>query len=305
MKMPKFRFYLICVSLIICTLSPCFAQDKIVAVVNKDVITQKDLADFFNFMRLQLSREYSKEEADEKIRSMKADLLDKLIEDRLILQEAKKEGIKLDEARVKGKINDIRKRYPTDTDFQNDLLRQGVVLADLETKIREQFLMISAVDRKIRQKISVSPEEVTRFYNQNTQEFISPEKRIIQAVALENEDLAVTFAYNLRAGEKIVDLAARYPISVNKIEVSQAIELRKEIASVVFNLNIGGISVPQKMDDKYYVFMLEDIIPPRQLTLAQVQEKISAFIFEKKMQETLSEWLDELKKKSYIKIYQD
>jgi len=31
----------------------CFAQDKIIAIVNKDIITQKDLNDFINFMRVQ------------------------------------------------------------------------------------------------------------------------------------------------------------------------------------------------------------------------------------------------------------
>ncbi|HTZ11335.1 MAG TPA: peptidyl-prolyl cis-trans isomerase [Candidatus Margulisiibacteriota bacterium] len=287
------------------SLNFCFAQDKIIAVVNNDIITQKDLADFLNFMRLQFSRQYSQEETEEKIGSMKADLLDKLIEDRLILQEAKKEGIKLDEARVKGRINDIRKRYPTDGDFQNDLLRQGLVLADVENRIREQLLMVSEVDKNVRQNISISPEEVTRFYNQNTQEFVSPEKRIIQAVTLDNEDSAKAFASSLREGGKIADLASRYQASVNKIEVNKATELKKEIAEIVFNLKIGDVSEVQKIDDKYYVFMVENIVPPAQLTLAQVQENISQYLMEKKMQETLTKWLDELKKKSYIKISQD
>jgi parvulin-like peptidyl-prolyl isomerase len=287
------------------SLTPCFAQDKIIAVVNNDIITQKDLSDFLNFMRMQLSREYSKGAVEERVQSMKNDLLDKLIDDRLILQEAKKEKINLDETRVRTRVNEIRKHYPTDASFQNDLFRQGLVLADIETKIREQFLMVSVVDLKIRRKVSVSPEEVTRFYSQNSKEFLSPEKRLVQAVTLNNEDLAKTFVYNLRSGEKLTDLASRYPLSVNRMEVIRNGELKKEIEEVVFKLNRGGVSDPLESDDKYYVFIFEDIIPPVQKSLSQVQDKIHAYLFEKKIQEALIEWLDELKAKSYIKISQD
>ena len=34
-----------------------YAQDKIIAIVNNEVVTQKDLDDFLNFMRMQLSQE--------------------------------------------------------------------------------------------------------------------------------------------------------------------------------------------------------------------------------------------------------
>ncbi len=91
------------------TYYPLFAQDKIVAIVNKDIITQKDLNDFINFMRVQLSTQYQGKQLESKIQSMKLDLLDKLIEDRLILQKAKKDNMGIDPDRIKAKINEIKK----------------------------------------------------------------------------------------------------------------------------------------------------------------------------------------------------
>ena len=78
-----------------------YAQDKIIAIVNSDVITQKDLNDFLNFMRMQLMTEYKGKELENKIQSMKLDLIDKLVEDRLILQQAKKNNIQIDEGRLR------------------------------------------------------------------------------------------------------------------------------------------------------------------------------------------------------------
>ncbi len=280
------------------------AEDKIIAIVNCDVITQKDLNDFIGFMSMQLSRDYKGRELEEKIQSMKLDLLDRLIEDRLILQEAKKNNVKIDENRVKARINEIKKRYPSDAEFKDDLAKQGLIQADIESRTREQLLMYEIVEQMVKDKIIIRPDEVTSFYNKNIKEFVSGEERELETVALENDDLARTVSYELRAGKKLVDLAAKYPLTVNKLNARRQ-ELRKDIEDTVFKLDISEVSNPVKIDDKYYVFKLDNIIPARQLSLPEVQDKIYAFIFEKKMQEKLTKWLDELKQKSYIKILQN
>lgn len=282
-----------------------YAEDKIVAVVNNDVITQKDLDDFLNFMRMQLSRQYSGKELEAKENSIKSDLLEKLIEDKLILQEARKEKITTDENRIKAKINEIKKRYNSDRAFQDELSKQGLTQADIENKIREQFLMFVIVEQKVRSRVSVKPEEVTDFYEKNKNEFKSPEGRELEAFALDSEDLAASFAYYLRLGKTPEELATRYPFSVNKLNVQQGEDLKKEIEETVFKLGISEVSEPVKMDDKYYIFRLENIIPAKQYSLREAQNKIQSFLFETKMQEGLVKWLDELKKQSYINIKQN
>ena len=295
-------------SFIFCFLNlklPCYAKDKIIAVVNKDIITKKDLGDFINFMRIQLSKEYSGEELEKKINSMKVDLLDRLIEDKLILQQAKKDDIRIDDNRVKARINEIRSHYASNSEFENDLMKQGLSLGDIENKIREQMLMYIVIDSKIRSKLTVRPEEVTNLYQNNLKDFVSGEERELQIVALENEDLANSFSYNYKRGDKLEDLAARYPLTVDKLKATENGELRKDIEDAVFALNYTEVSKPIKIDNKYYVFKLENIIPSRQFSLTEVQDKIYNHLSETKMQEELTKWLDELKKQSYIKISQD
>jgi len=282
--------------------SSLYAEDKIVAIVNNEVITQKDLNDFLNFMSMQLSRQFKGKELENKIDSIKSDLINRLIEDRIILQEAKKEKLGFDESRIKAKINEIKKNYATETAFQADLMKQGLTQADLENKIREQFLMYQIIEQKVRNRISVKPDEVTKFYDSNKNEFSSGEGREIEAFAFENEDLATSFAYNLKSGKAPGDLAARYPFTVNRFSASLGEDLKKEIEDAVFKLGINEISDVVKTDDKYYVFRLINIIPPKKHSLAEAQYKIQSFLFEKKMQEELAKWIDELKRKSYIKI---
>jgi len=285
-----------------CAVPSAFADDKIVAVVNKDVITSKDMSDFLNFTNVQLSRQYQGKELEEKRQALKVDLMGRLIEDCLILQEAKKEKIEIDPNRIKGRIDEIRREYGSDGAFQADLRKQGMVPADIEKKIREQMLIFTIIDRKVKSKILVRPEEVTSYYNANAKEFFLPETREVEAYALENEDLAKTFSYNLIAGQKLTDLAARYPMTVNKLQVPKGGGVKKEIENAVFKLGVGEVSAPVDVDDKYYVFRLENIIAPGQISLSEAQDDIGELLYGKKMEEGFSAWMAELKKKAYIKV---
>ncbi|MDD5409320.1 MAG: peptidyl-prolyl cis-trans isomerase [Candidatus Omnitrophica bacterium] len=292
-------------TLVILFLGPvCFlgAQDKMVAVVNNEVITQKDLNDFLNFIRMQYSRELSGKALEEKVNSTRQDLLERLIEDKIMLQQAKNEKITIEPARIKAKINEIKKRYALESDFEQELAKQGLVQADLENKIREQMLSFSIVEQKVRSKIMIRPDEITDFYNENKRKFIKPEERLLTVIVLQDESAAKSLSYYLRLGDKLEDLATRYSFTVDKFSASQGQELRSEIEEVVFKLGISEVSDPVKIDGQYYIFKLDDIVGSKQLSLAQAQDKIQAYLFDKKMQEGLAKWLNELKKQSYIKI---
>lgn len=282
-----------------------YAEDKIVAVVNQEVITQKDLLDFLSFMRMQLSREYKGKELEEKLNSMKRDILMRLIEDRLILQEAKKNNVNIEDSRVRQRIEQVKKEYPSDAVFQVELMKQGVTQGDIEKKIKEQFMTFSIIEQKIRSKIIVKPEEITEFYNKNRKDFDTGDGKEFQAISLENESLAKAVSYGLKTKIKIEELASRYPLTLNKLMVYKGDELRKEILDVVSKMSIGEVSEPVKIGDKYYVFSLVNIIPAKSLSLFESQDKIKALLFDKKMQDSLSSWLADLKSNSYIKIMND
>jgi len=282
-----------------------FALDQIVAVVNQDVITQKDLNDFINFMRVQLMAEYKGEKLESKIQSMKLDLIDRLIEDHLILQEAKKSGIRIDQSRINARIAEIKKHYASDRAFQDAIAKQGLVQADIEKKIREQLLMQAIIEIKIKSKIIINPLEVTEFYQQNIENFKLPEGREFESLSIKDADLSREIFAKLRSDGDFQEVAKVYSLNVNKFNSTQKGQLRGDIEEEIFKLQPGEISNPIKIEDSYYIFKLNSINPPRQQTLSETQDEIYTFLFNAKMQEALANWLEELKKHSYIKISQN
>ena len=283
----------------------CFAQDKIVAVVNNEIITQKDLNDFVNFMRMQLSVELTGDRLEQKIQSMKADLLNKLIEDRIILQEAKKNKVLVDENRVKAKIDEIKGRYGREAEFQAALVQQGLAQADLELRLKEQLLMYSIIEAKIKSKIIVRPSEITEFYEKNIEEFKTPEEREFESVTTNDADLAQKIYEDLKNNGDFSETAKKYSLEAKSFNAKKGGELRKELEEAIFKLDPGGISEALKIEDTFHIFKLTKIIPFRQESLTEAQDKIQEFVFNKKMQEDLLLWLNDLKKNAYIKISAD
>jgi len=300
----QFCFLLLALYMVLCP-AYSYAQDKIVAIVNNEIITQKDLNDFVQFMRMQLSSELKGKELETKIQSMKVDLLNKLIEDRLILQKAKKSNIKVNETMAQAKIEEIRKRYPSEQVFQEALSRQGLVQADMESRIQEQLLTGGIVEQEVKNKININPSEVTQFYEKNAKEFNLPEEREFESVSIPEEKLAGNIYRELKNGADLNSLTNQYSLAINKLSASAPGELRKDIEGLIFQLKEGEISQPLKIEGSYYIFKLDKINPGRVQTLSEAKDRISVYLFNMKMQEALVKWLDELKKQAYIKILID
>lgn len=284
---------------------PVIAEDKIVAVVNNEVVTQKDLDTFINFMRIQLSNQYSAEALEAKVASMRQDLLQRLVEDRLILQEAKKSGLAIDPNRIKGKLNDIKRAYRSEAEFQESLSVQGMTQQDLETRMREQMMIYSFIDKNVKSKIVVKPAEITEFFNANPGQFAVPEQRSFVSLMASDKALAEEIAKQVADGKPLNEAASAYSMNVNSFTAVKGQELKKEIEDVVFSLELEKVSPVIPIGENYYLFKVTAIVPGRTQTLAEVQSAIRQILLEKKLQQSVVDWIEEVKKKSYIKISEE
>ena len=68
--MTAYRMFILGLVCFLSLSSTLFAQDKILAVVNNEIITQRDLDGFVSFMRMQLSSEYKGQALEDKLNSM-------------------------------------------------------------------------------------------------------------------------------------------------------------------------------------------------------------------------------------------
>ncbi len=298
------RFFLFVPFFVLCFLPAItYGQDKIIAIVNNAVITQKELNDFLAFMRFQLSseKEYSADQLDSKIQSIKQDLLEKLIEDKLILQEANKNGNKVEPGLIKARMLQLKKRYRSEEEFQRSLAIQGLTEADIEEKVRDQAAMYNIIDNKVKSQVIVSPSEITDFYDANVEEFKFPEQRKLNYIKTDDDKVVLEVEKRINNGDSL-SIAAKDLAKINNLTVTEKEDLKDLLKEAVFKLKKAQVSEKILIDGQYYIFEITDIIPARQQRLDEAQDSIQKFLFEKKMQEKLTSWLDGLKKNSYINI---
>jgi parvulin-like peptidyl-prolyl isomerase len=297
------RLVISCVYLcVVLTAARSLAEENIIAIVNNECITQKDLDDFTTFMRIQLEAENGAGDIEERIASMKKDLLEKLIEDKLILQQAKKNNISVDDSRIKSRLNDIRKKYPSSAAFKEALKSQGLVEADIETRLRDQALMITVIDKMVKSKVIVPPREITEFFEQNKSQFLVPEERHFLSVATQDITLAQQIYSDYIPGQDLKKTALEFGVSAMENNAAQDGTLNKEVEDLLFSLKSGELSRPFKIEGLYYLFQVDNIVASRPLPLKEVQSMFYDRLYNEKMRQKLLEWIDGLKKAAYIKI---
>jgi len=290
--------------------------NKVVAVINDEVITQRDVDQLLSVLYAQYSQEFKGDELLQKMEGVKKDILNQIIEDKLVLSRAKELGLKVTESEIGEKLDYIKKGFPSEEEFYRTLETQGITAANLKDRYRDQIMMKKLVDYEVKSKISVLPSEISDYYEKHRSRFREGDKyRVKNILVKAKDDVSFELAKveidnvcnKLKAGENFDDLAMKYSQGPNAekggdmgyIEKGQMLEALDE---AIFKLKSGEFSEPVKSELGYHLFKVEDIKYGKQASLEEMQKDIQMIIFQDKFKAMISEWLSGLKKKAYISI---
>jgi len=285
-------------------------EDTIVAIVNKDVVTLKDLREYLAAKHMQLKSEGKS--PSEIIEAMKDDTtqgLNRLIEEKLLVSESDKKELAVRQEIVEQKLTGVKKEYPSEAVFIEALRRDGLTITDLKNKIRDQLKAQSIIDYEVRSKIFVNPQEVTEYYEKNPQLFKKPEMVNLDTIFIKNEtdpkgpQEKINKVLSLLKEKDFREVAQEYSASPSVGIIFKG-QFKPSIEDVVFKLNIGDVSAPIATADGTYIFKIVAKLPEEVAALETVKEGIHNRIFQQKFRERLEEWLKKLKQDAYIDIKQ-
>lgn len=283
-----------------CSLIASYAEvvNKVVARVNNQVITTKDLDDYCKVLifRLPDERDNPSSGGDK----FKEEALEKLIEDKLILDAAKKEGFQVPSLWIASKLDEIIASYPTIEEFENSLIERGLNITLLRARIKEQYLLRQALEKYVHSQITISPQEISRYYESNSLEFSSQTKFILWIAKSIDENFLRNLGQTIK--EKGISQAEKeHQGSIIKIE-SAPEELKEEILQILKTMQEGEYSI-KEIDNLSYLIYLEEIVASEVLSIDAAGEEIYSYLWEKKFKVRFSQWLEELKGESVIRIY--
>lgn len=290
--------------------------NKFVAVVNDEVITQRDVDQLLAVLYAQFSQEFKDDELVKKMEEVKTNILNQIIEDKLVLSRAKELGIKVTGSEINERLNSVKQGFPSEEEFYKTLETQGVTVANLKDRYNDQIMMKKLVDYEVRSRVSVLPSEISEYFEKHRDNFKQPDKYRVKNILIKAKDdigfeLAKVEIENvylkLKEGNDFDELAKQYSQGPNAdeggdmgyIERGQMLEV---LDKAVFSLRKGEFSEPVKTELGYHIFKVEDIKYGQRFSLEGVQKDIQILLFQNKFKARIDEWLEDLKKKAYISI---
>jgi len=322
-KKLKLSILLLLFTLIIVRPVHAAIEDTIVAVVNDEVITLNDLKDYIDARTAQMRLEGTNSGDIQKfMMDMAKNGLDRLVEDKILLNAANKNDLSLNqddpkgeenrkeatEAQVDQRLGDIRSQYRSEEEFLKALIDQGVSITDVRNRIRNQIKTKRLVDQQIRAKIYVNPQEINAFYKNHFEEFQKPDRVNLDSIFIAkgstpglSKEKAAGILEKLKAGANFSDTAKQYS-EAPAIGIIKKGQTLPEIEKVVFGLSTGQISELCEVENGYYIFRLTGRIKAELAPLDEVKDQIYSRVFQQKFQEKFIQWLEKLKKDAFIDI---
>lgn len=153
--------------------NPSIVLNRIVAVVNGEMITFIDLQRYGNpeIVRRGLTKQGA--EAEKAREKVYREVLDTLVTDILLRQEAERYQIKVSDSEIENEYTKYIQRLQMNRkDFEAQLAIQGSSPQQLKERIKDSILRQRLVGMIIARKINVDEAEIRKYYEENKSEFV-------------------------------------------------------------------------------------------------------------------------------------
>lgn len=294
--------------------SPGYSRtvDRVVAVVNGEVIT---LTEYDRFVA-RTDQTVDRGTVSEKY-------LKTLIEERLILQEAKRKGHDATEEEVSQNLASfLDKAGIQEKEFEKKIAAENLSMSDYRTLLKQIIISLKCIEKEVNANVIVSSSDLSRYYEKHRNSFMeSPEKVLVMAIVMklssrpsltEITDLKIRSLkvyseikngepfdrqVNKYADESIKSLGGR----LGEFERGALIPV---LDDKIFSMKEGEVSEPVWTKEGVYILKVVKRTQVVYTPLDKVKEELYAKAYEEKREEAFNVWMKKLWEKSSVNILQ-
>jgi peptidyl-prolyl cis-trans isomerase SurA len=319
-KLYKEIFLVALLLLLACTASYAEVVDKIIVVVNDEIITLSEFNDAFEPYSRKIEESYKGNDKETVIRQNKEAFLQRLIDNMLIEQEAKKTGTSIKDEEVMEVLKDsLARQNMKMEDLLKKLAKDGTPLETVKKEIRGQIMRMRLLRREIKAKILISDQEIGEFYNQHRGEYEGKEAVRIKQIFLvvpKNADKTVKarikeqaqqILKNIMGGDPFDSVVARYSQGSGAVQggdlgfIERGVSV-PEVEAVAFSLPVEKVSAVIESGLGFHIIKVVDKRGAGIKPLDTVREEIKAKLEDGKLEKKYDEWITAVRKKSFIDI---
>lgn len=247
--------------------------------------------------------------------------LDALITTRLIEREIEQKGIVIGEDEIENYIEQISRQNQLTREQLFDVLReQGLTPETYRQQIRQELQRAQLINREIRGKVSVTPEDVQRYYDSHLGEYEKAAEVTVSHIMLRLapnapadevrrvEARAEEIYAQLQRGKKFPDLARQYSEdpaaesggSLGTFRVGSMLDALDE---AVQGLKVGDYSKPVRSDVGIHIVRLDARNTETHTPVGQMADEIRERLYSEALEERYLRWLKEdLRQRHHVEL---
>ncbi|MCL4245105.1 MAG: peptidylprolyl isomerase [Candidatus Dadabacteria bacterium] len=305
--------------------------DRVVAVVNDDIITLSEMNEMVTSINLTNNHNMDQDE-----------VLQQMIEQKLFEQEADKLGIKVSEAELDAGIAQVKQRFNLNDEQMAEVLqKQNLTMESFREQWRLQTLSNKLLDSQLKNKIVVTDEEVAVYYKENyggagtvTSSASAPSDSPVEEVRIAHilisssspdaEARVEKVAEMAKSGQDFSQLAKEYSDDSHSADKGGDLgyfkqgDLIETLETAIENTPEGGVAGPVESPAGYHVIKVVErkSVGGGEKKKAkkgssatdglaiddQTKKEITDILYRQKAEEQLKTWLDGIKSNAYIDV---
>lgn len=254
---------------------------------------------------------------------IESQILEGLIKEKLLLQEAKKQGVMPSDADINKQVTDIKKRFTTDKEFKDALTKFGMDEEGFLDWVKQNLASKGLYD-KVTKGVTVSEADIKTYYDQNKATFNQGEKVKAQHILIKFDSagekvgrteaqakkMADDIIVSLKNGGDFAKLAkAKSEDPGSKDKGGEYTfgkgEMMKAFEDAAFGLKVGGLTqtpvlVKSNSYNGFHIIKLLEKIPAKNKTFEEAKAEIQNSLPEQKKQEFFTNYTNDLEKKAKI-----
>ncbi len=311
--------------ILMCTLCLAFsagvwaAEEPLAAKVNGVDITQEEVNKSLDTYLQQRNIDIQSLQSPEQYKEMQKQVLDGLIGQELLWQEAQKKKAIVSQKDVDQEINKARERMPSEEVFRERLKQAGLTEASYAESIKKRLSVGKLVQDEITKKISISDAQVHEFYAANPGKFTRPEevhtRHILIKVESEADEDAKQAAKKkideilgeAKGGTDFAELAKKHSEGPTgpkggDLGFTAKGQLVPAFEKAAFALKPGEISDVVQTQFGYHIIKLEERRGGEHVAENDIKEQIRTYLQSTKSREAVQEEMETLRKKGSVEI---
>jgi peptidyl-prolyl cis-trans isomerase SurA len=293
--------------------APIVRLDKIIAVVNNEIITQHELDAKISMAKRQMRLSHTPIPAAKQLHDQALNLL---IMQSLQMQIAKRAGISITDSDLDSSIQSIAQRNNASiTEMRKTLQAQGISYKEFRKQIKTQMLIAKVQQAAVGKQVNVSALEIKgmrgQLHNKSPLQYkladllvALPDSPTPQDIKTAKQKAASLLA-KIKSGQSFQAVAAAYSASSSSVSGGDlgwqsAAELPDIFVAAVKNHVTRSVVGPIQAGNGFH--LLKILGKRRSKSGAANDEQIRQMIWQRKFSENVAIWLQQLRSSAYIKI---